>query len=112
MTRSGGTASKFTVELDIRGLGSYHFKLRYSGVCEPFAAATKANEYGYAGLAQEEIGSVIIDQRSAAKHSVWITCDRGVTDIEDFDNNWVSEFVRLGIRPCTPPSAIRSTTER
>jgi hypothetical protein len=102
VTRSGGTAGKFTVELDIRGLGSYNFKLRYSGVCELFAAATKANEYGYAGLAQEEIGSVIIDQRNAAKHSVWITCDRGVTDIEDFDNNWVSEFVRLEYSPVHP----------
>ena len=102
VTRSGGTAGKFTVELDIRGLGSYHFKPVTPACASPFAAATKANEYGYAGLAQEEIGSVIIDQRNAAKHSVWITCDRGVTDIEDFDNNWVSEFVRLEYSPVHP----------
>ena len=67
MTRSGGTAgSSPSSSTSAASAPSYHFKLRYSGVCEPFAAATKANEYGYAGLAQEEIGSVIIDQRNAA----------------------------------------------
>ena len=102
VTKSGSVEGKFTVELDIRGLGSYDFKLRYAGVCDPFVAATKANEYGYAGETPEEIGSVIVDQRNGSKHAIWITCDRGVTDIEDFDNNWVSEFVRLEFSPVHP----------
>lgn len=102
VTKSGVVEGKFTVELDIQGLGTYDFKLRYAGVCDPFVALTKNNEYGYANETPEEIGSVIIDQRNASKHAVWITCDRGVTDIEDFDNNWVSEFVRLEFSPVHP----------